>query len=234
MGTSTPTFKQMDKIHSLLTDHDIDAGTCQVRLLESGLLADLACAIGTGRLPDRYAFRKALGLEPTAADFKIWRTVKLGTGMQGVDSFAQALVKFDLCYAEEEILRAAIRSATIHTQEIDLVRVTLSDLGMWSGDYPAICKRALAIGLKLCPAEVGLQLRLQYTDQPRGEMLLLGMEPFAKDGTPSPKPGLSNRYIFVVGKNNGYLANENGDLITASVESYAGPVWKFVFVRPRK
>jgi hypothetical protein len=231
MGTSTPTFKQMDKIHSLLTDHDIDAGTCQSRLLESGLLADLACAIGTGRLPDRYAFRKVLGLEPTAADFKIWRTVKLGTGD---NNFHRALGPFDLRYCEEEILNAASRSATIYVKELDLVCVTLSDLGMWSGDYPAICKRAQAIGLELCPAEVGLQLRLQYTDQPKGETLLLGMEPFAEDGTPAPEPGLDDRFIFVIGRGKNDFDHQNGALATATVRSYKGPVWKFVFVRPRK
>ena len=43
--------------------------------------------------------------------------------------------------------------------------------------WKEICDRALELGFELCPNEIGPQLRLQYADQPKGEWLLIGMEP---------------------------------------------------------
>lgn len=62
--------------------------------------------------------------------------------------------------------------------EIDIIVLTVAELGFPNG---ATCKdiyaKALSLGLQLCPAEVGPQLRLQYMDQPKGEWILIGMEP---------------------------------------------------------
>lgn len=239
MGTSV-SFPQMEKIFSLLTDHQIDGEKCQRRLIESGLLADLVCAIGTDRLPDRVAFRKVLGLEPTAADFKIWRTVKLGTGIGRADSFRQVLEKagFDIQSLDEQVFEAAIRSVSKCVVELDLIRVTLSDLGIWWADYKALCQHVQAIGLELCPPEVGLQLRLQYTDQQEGEILNILMDPLPgryylkgdekKGDTPK---------IFIVCRRDCHPHDYKGSLETRHMQSYdafAGPAHKFVLVRPRK
>ena len=56
--------------------------------------------------------------------------------------------------------------------------ISVEDLGFKDGaTYKDIYKRALEVGLQLCPAEVGPQLRVQYNDQPRGEWLFIGMGP---------------------------------------------------------
>ena len=65
-------------------------------------------------------------------------------------------------------------------EEVELVVVTSHDVGL-EGNYTTtqMFTAAAAHGLSKCPAEVGLQLRLQYDDQPSGEWLLIAMEPIA-------------------------------------------------------
>lgn len=62
-------------------------------------------------------------------------------------------------------------------QGIDLVRLTVKDLGFDRvATTDQIYERAQKLGLELCPAEVGLRLRLSYIDQPLGEWIVIGME----------------------------------------------------------
>lgn len=62
---------------------------------------------------------------------------------------------------------------------VDLSIVTVGELGFGSdgASFAAIHAHAVAIGLDLCPPEVGPQLRLQYLDQRIGEYLTVGMTP---------------------------------------------------------
>ncbi|MEX2027970.1 MAG: hypothetical protein WD988_00530, partial [Candidatus Curtissbacteria bacterium] len=76
----------------------------------------------------------------------------------------------------------------VNPVELDLVRLHVRDLGI-KKDYPTIAEifaQAEALGLELCPAEVGPQYRLQYTDQPMNEWFYVGMKPVTgSDGDPS-------------------------------------------------
>lgn len=65
-------------------------------------------------------------------------------------------------------------------QTLSLVRVKVADLGLT--DTPTtdqIYAKANELGLDLCPAEVGPQLRLAYKDQPMDEWLYVGMKQIA-------------------------------------------------------
>lgn len=67
--------------------------------------------------------------------------------------------------------------------EVDLVVVSVAELGFKNGvKREDIYARAKELGLGLCPAEVGPQLRLQYADQSGGEWLVIGMEPITGSG----------------------------------------------------
>lgn len=63
-------------------------------------------------------------------------------------------------------------------EEISLARLSVSDLGFKHGaSYQEIYNQATQIGLEYCPPEVGPQLRIQYSDQPKGEVIMVAMEP---------------------------------------------------------
>ena len=89
--------------------------------------------------------------------------------------------------------------------------------------YKDIIVKAKEFGLELCPAELGVQLRLQYNDQPNNEWLRVAMEPIVDSG--------GGLHVFHLGRNASELWLRRGS-------GSPGVVWsadsKFVFVRSRK
>ena len=114
--------------------------------------------------------------------FNVWKTINLGTGLKTADDFRKALKGrgFNIGNWANDILGKPAFTAATEATEIDLVKVTVAELGFKKGArHDQIYERAKELGLELCPSEVGPQLRLQYQDQPNGEWLLIGMEPVA-------------------------------------------------------
>ena len=112
--------------------------------------------------------------------FEVWKTIKLGTGLKTADDFRRALKKGGHRISDwsDDILGKPAFTASEQEMEVDLVVASVAELGFKDGACRRdIYKRAQELGLELCPAEVGPQLRLQYKDQPYGERLLTGMEP---------------------------------------------------------
>lgn len=116
-----------------------------------------------------------------------WKIIKLG-GLKVIDEIHRVLERGGFrvgCHVNEMLGRMALEVVSAGT-EVGLVRVTIAELGFKNGAAcKDIYKRALELGLMLCPVEVGIQLRLQYKDQSRGEYLRIAMEPLiGSDGGP--------------------------------------------------
>lgn len=113
---------------------------------------------------------------------KVFKTIKLGTGLKTADDFRKALKDggFRISDWASDILgKPAFKTAAEKT-EVNLVVVSVAELGFkQAARRDQIYDRAKEFGLQLCPPEVGPQLRLQYRDQPLNEWLFIGMEPIA-------------------------------------------------------
>lgn len=122
---------------------------------------------------------------PKTSELKVWKTIKIGTGIKNGKAFCSELEKQDFRIGDWARDMLGQKAFTVATQEedVDLVNLSVADLGFEKGArYDAICARALELGLELCPAEVGPQVRLQYPDQPRDEWFLVAMEAIRDSG----------------------------------------------------
>ena len=114
------------------------------------------------------------------AEVPIWRTVTIGIN-KGVNAYREALdaAAIKIGDSADEILgRPALPYVRMATQ-VELALLSVAQLGVEAEAAPRseVYRRAKRIGLELCPAEVGLQLRLEYRNQPLGEALDIAMEP---------------------------------------------------------
>lgn len=156
--------------------------------------------------------------------WSVWKSIKLGTGLSNASDI-QAALDSNWCQIDEwtvDILRRPEFNVARVEGQVKLVSVLVNDLGFNHGaQYGDICIRGLDLGLRYSPAEVGPQLRLQYYDQPEGEVLHIAMEAII---------GLSGGpVVFAVGRNkNGLWLSRNG----GDSNDYYPPDARFVFVQP--
>lgn len=158
--------------------------------------------------------------------FALWKTIKLGTGLVTADDFRRALKAGNFRIGDwgNDILGRRGFTAADEETEMDLVVLSVAELGFKDGAYRKdIYKRALKLGLELCPAEVGPQLRLQYKDQPMDEWLRIAMEPITDS--------VGHLSVFCVGRDDGGLWLLGGD---GSHGDFWDGIYRWVFVRPRK
>jgi len=161
----------------------------------------------------------------TQAPFRTWRTTTIGS-YKGVSAYRDALdaAKIKIGDAANEILgRAAFPYAREKTV-VELAVVSAAELGVESESSLAdFYNRARQLGLVLCPAEVAPQLRLDYRDQPRGETLIIAMEPV---NTYSGEPTI----LSLVNWGSG-LALLGG---TGRSDFMVHPYFRFVFAFPER
>ena len=111
-------------------------------------------------------------------EFSIWKTIKLGT-CKNVEELKKSIKDkgFRIGSWAEDVLDSTSFTMSSIEKEVALVKITPSDLGFSNGAYRKdIYKKAIELGLEVCPLEVGPQLRIQYLNQPKLESLQIGME----------------------------------------------------------
>jgi len=128
-------------------------------------------------------------------NWPVWRTIRIGTGLHTTEDFLKALkekgVRTEDLYGNDYFVgnstgKYEITGAT-NELEIDLVKVTLNELGITNTfNFEQILARAKHLGLVICPAEVGPQLCLQYSNKTNDNfiygLLYIGMEPITGPG----------------------------------------------------
>lgn len=169
------------------------------------------------------AFKRFLRKEEPWHTFPICRTVTIGTH-KTVDKLRTALTSsgFRISDWANDILNRITLVSKPTT--LDLVVITVVGLGFKNGaTRKDIYERAIQLGLALCPAEVGPQLRLQYKDQPNGEWFRIAMEPIADSD------GYLNVFRVARGGHGLWLYGSLGgpDVFWLGYD-------RWVFVRPRK
>lgn len=167
-----------------------------------------------------------LVVKPVDRNWPTWKTIKLGTGFKNADDFRKAIKDCGMQIGDwaNDMLGKPTFTAVTEATEVDLVKVTVGELGFKDGARrDQIYDRAKELGLELCPPEVGPQLRLQYKDQSLNEWILIGMEPIRdSDG---------DLNVFCVGHGDGGIWL-GGYCDSPDDVWYADNRW--VFVRPRK
>lgn len=220
-----PSLGQISRVLELLRENQVSGGQLQ-DLFDSGILSDVLKA-NVDRV-DREELKGVLGLGSLrSSDFEVFMTIKLGSGPQSADDFRGALVAEGIHISDRAIDIFGQPAFTLVTEEtkVDLVTPTLAQLGFPHG---ATCRDIYyrvveVIGLELCPAEVGPHLRSQYKNQPRGELLVVGMEPILGPG------GYPLTFDVIHSENRGLSLNAR--------INYENDLWpedlRWVFVLPR-
>jgi hypothetical protein len=152
------------------------------RFAQSGL-AVVFSAIGIALLTAQAEAQGDQPLDQSRAriDIHAWKSIEIGT-RKGVIAYRNALDSAAVRIGDSanEILgRPTFRYMTAKEETVLLVVRSVAELGLESEavSLADIYSRARRIGLALCPAEVGPQLRLDYANQPLGEVLHIAMEP---------------------------------------------------------
>jgi len=128
--------------------------------------------------------RGELAIVARARVFETWITINLGTFIR-VEQILHGLNinGFSILGCVEDIFYKNSFTLADRVCDTELVNISVQELGFEAAaSYNNICKRAWKIGLDLCPAEVGPQLRLQYSHRPNGGCVDVAMKPIINSG----------------------------------------------------
>jgi hypothetical protein len=163
----------------------------------------------------------------SGGEIPIWKTITLGEyrNVKAVRSAADSSpCPIGLGDSVDEAIGRPAFPFTKTKLELDLVVTSVADLGFPEDGASLldIYDKAIALGLELCPPDLGPALRMSYLDQPRGEFLHVAMRPVTLY--------TGELVDFTLGNDGPKLLVLGGDGRPQAV--LPGPV-RFIFVRPR-
>ena len=144
------------------------------------LLLGAALSAANAVAQDNVIARSAAPDAGAAIELRIWKSIMLGIN-KGVDAYREALAaeRVRIGDSADEILGRPAFFYARTPKQVELVVLSSAELGLEADavSHAEVYRRAKQMGLELCPAEVGPQLRLAYHNQPLGEALDIAMEP---------------------------------------------------------
>jgi len=156
---------------------------CACRLLAPLLFCvalSAANAVAQDNAQDNLVARSAAPDAGAAIELRIWKSIMLGIN-KGVDAYREALAAEGVRIGDsaDEILGRPAFFYARTPKQVELVVLSSAELGLEADavSHAEVYQRAKQMGVELCPAEVGPQLRLAYRNQPLGEALDIAMEP---------------------------------------------------------
>lgn len=161
-----------------MTDH-FDSHTARFLAAVAMQMPKVSGDVMQGWIDNPSSLHRALKDALCPRIFKVWRRIKLGTGLTTADEFRKAITdnKMRICKYASDILGQSKFTVATEPVEVDLVVMSVRDLGFkCKMPYDKICAKAQQFGLDRCSPEVGPQLRLQYFDLQFGERLTIAME----------------------------------------------------------
>ena len=144
------------------------------------LLFCVALSAANAVAQDNLVARSAAPDAGAAIELRIWKSIMLGIN-KGVDAYREALAAEGVRIGDsaDEILGRPAFFYARTPKQVELVVLSSAELGLEADavSHAEVYQRAKQMGVELCPAEVGPQLRLAYRNQPLGEALDIAMEP---------------------------------------------------------
>jgi len=183
-----------------------------------GMLGDLIAKLREGVItPEQLGlFLKKENPFVDNNNLKVWKTIQVGTGLDSVGDFMNAILKAGVKISElaEDIMGESYFYSSIFESpmELDLcVKTTEEIIGIGKkGTMKEIYDGIKKIGGELLPFEAGLQLRLQYLVQPQGESLIIAMD-LIEDSNGDSR-------VFLIGHDDDALWLNSSDVLSDALD----------------
>lgn len=168
--------------------------------------------------------RRGMSVDGKLLDLAVWKTLKL-IAYPNVNKVISTLRSSHCCtgFGASKIMGGRSFRLTTKEREVNLVKISARQLGFHkSVHYANIFVRGYDCGLRSCPVDLAAQLRIQYTDQPEGEILRIIVKDKITDFYGKPR-------IFAVMK---HCDRKLLDICGGWTDLCFNPDDVFVFIKP--